>query len=280
MILVTGANGQVGTALRSVLSGASFWTRRELDLRFPASIRPLILAAEPSVVINCAAYTAVDRAEAEPELAFTVNGEAVGELAEACRIAGARFVTLSTDYVFDGESPHPYVESSPTNPVSAYGRSKLDGEERARAAHADTLVIRTSWVLSGTHPNFVATMLRLSRERSLRVVDDQRGHPTLASDLAVGVAAAATSAATGVLHLTNADVVTWYDLAREALAIAGRDTGMIEPCSTAEYPTPAQRPANSVLESERLPELGIGALPSFRIGLPGLIADLDANGLA
>lgn len=280
MILVTGANGQVGTALRSVLGGATFWTREDLDLRFPTSIRPLILAAEPSVVINCAAYTAVDRAEAEPELAFTVNGDAVGELAEACRMAGARFVTISTDYVFDGESPDPYVESSPTNPVSVYGRSKLDGEGQALAAHDDTLVVRTSWVLSGTHPNFVATMLRLSRERSLRVVDDQRGHPTLASDLAVGLATAASSPATGVLHLTNADVVTWYDLAQEALAIAGRDMDAIEPCSTADYPTPARRPTNSVLESERLSELGIGPLPSFRIGLPGLIADLDANGLA
>lgn len=280
MILVIGANGQVGTALRSVMSGATFWTRKELDLSVPSSIRPIILAAEPSLVVNCAAYTAVDRAEEESGLAFTVNGVAVGELAEACRMSGARFVTISTDYVFDGESPDPYVESSQTNPVSVYGRSKLDGEERALAAHDDTVVIRTSWVLSGTHPNFVATMLRLSRERGLRVVDDQRGHPTLAPDLAVGIVEVASSAATGVLHLTNTDVVTWYGLAREALAVAGRDTGTIEPCSTAEYPTPAVRPANSILESERLADLGISALPSFRTGLPDLIAGLEANGLA
>jgi dTDP-4-dehydrorhamnose reductase len=231
------------------------------------------------VIINCAAYTTVDAAETNRDLAFAVNAVAVGEMADAARHIGARFVTISTDYVFDGSSPDPYVESSETNPVNVYGASKLAGERSAFEVNAESLIIRTSWVLSGTHPNFVATMIRMARERSFAVVDDQMGHPTLVPDLADAIIAAVESEVTGVLHLTNSGVTTWYQLAREAVVLAGIDPDVISPCTTADYPTPARRPINSVLHSERLVAEGLDPMPPYAEGLGALVGDLEANGI-
>lgn len=272
--LITGAAGQLGTAFRSLLPDAVAVTREGLDLSRPAALAEALDRLSPSVLVNCAAYTAVDRAEQEEELATTVNGDAVGVMARWCADHGASFVTFSTDYVFSGESDTPWVESDETDPVNAYGRSKLVGERAALTAGA--LVVRTSWVVSGTHSNFLATMLRLGQERSLRVVDDQHGCPTMAADLASGTVRALEVGASGLLHLSNREATTWYEFARTALEMAGIET-QIEPCATADFPTPAHRPRYSVLGSERIDSLGIDPLPSWRSSLPGTIEQLFAN---
>jgi dTDP-4-dehydrorhamnose reductase len=276
MIVVTGAAGQLGTALRMRLGDdARYLTVDDLDVT-AADVPERLLAYRPTLVINCAAYNAVDRAEEEPGVALAVNGTAVGVLAAASAAAGAGFVTFSSDYVFDGTSPEPYVESSPTSPANRYGIAKLAGEQAALAAHPDALVIRTSWVMSGTHPSFARTMLHLAERGGGAVVDDQRGHPTLVADLAAGTLAAIDAGATGLLHLTNQGVTTWFGLAREIVELAGGDPEVIQPCSTDEFPRPARRPANSVLDSERLAELGLEPLPHYREALAAAVAELTS----
>ncbi len=278
MIAVTGAGGQLGTAFRALLGDeACYLTRAELDLSNLDQIPEVITSLRPSLLVNCAAYTAVDRAEEEPEQARVVNALAVEALAGAADRVGARLVTFSTDYVFDGRAEEPYVESAPTNPLSVYGATKREGEELALALNPAVLVVRTSWVLSGTHPNFAATMLRLIRQGEARVVDDQRGHPTLADDLAVAVMAAVASDAAGILHLTNQGVVSWFELARWIARIAGLDEERVSPCATADYPRPATRPANSVLASERLDDLGLRPMPHFEAGLEAAVGRLAAG---
>lgn len=278
MIVVTGADGQLGTAFRQRLgTDATYLARADLDLADTSALRPTLASLQPAVIINCAAYTAVDAAETNRDTALAINAVAVGEMAATAAKLGARFVTVSTDYVFDGLSRDPYVESSETNPVNVYGESKLAGERAAFEANPESLIVRTSWVLSGTHPNFVSTMIRLAGEGSLSVVDDQRGHPTIASDLANAILAAVKSEISGVLHLTNAGVTTWYHLAREATALAGLDPNVFSPCTTADYPTPASRPLNSVLNSERLAIEGLDPMPPYARGLPSLVRDLAAN---
>jgi dTDP-4-dehydrorhamnose reductase len=274
-VLVTGGTGQLGTAFRALLGDAVFPSRAELDLARPGSLASTLDAVGPRAIINCAAYTAVDRAESEEELATTVNGESVGVMAAWAADRAVPFVTYSTDYVFDGRGDRPYVESDPTDPVNAYGRSKLAGETAA-LEHPTSLVIRTSWVISGTHPNFVATMVRLVQERDLRVVDDQRGCPTIVDDLARATIAALGHGAAGLLHITNAGETTWFELARAAVAEAGFDPGLISACGTEDYPTPARRPAYSVLGSERREELGIPPMPHWRMSLPAVVAALTA----
>lgn len=272
MIAVVGANGQLGTALRQVLDDeAVFLSRADVDLTDLVAVRDTLWSLRPTKIINTAAYTAVDLAEDERDLAMRINCEAVGAMAEVAASCNARFVTISTDYVFDGSLDRAYVESDPTNPINHYGRSKDAGERAAIASNPESLVIRTSWVISGTHPNFVATMLKLAPERELSVVNDQFGHPTLASDLAVGIVVALDAGATGILHLTNQGVTTWFGLAREVFELGGIDPDLIRPCTSDVYPTSAARPKNSVLESERLGDLGLTRLPHYRDGLPALV---------
>lgn len=276
-ILLLGGSGQVGTALVKRLDQVTAPSRREFDLAeaTPEAVRQLIESARPDAIINCAAYTAVDRAEDEADVANLLNGSAVGVLAEIAGDSGLPFVTYSTDYVFDGRSNRPYFESSPTHPINAYGRSKLIGERLALEANAKTLIIRTSWVISGTHPNFVATMLRLIGEgRSVRVVNDQHGSPTIAGDLAVATLEALDLAANGVLHLTNQGATTWFDLANAAVTEAALDPELLSSCITAEYPTRAPRPAYSVLGSERAAEIGVSPLPPWQDSLPALVGQL------
>lgn len=274
LTLLLGGSGQVGTALRAVLDQVVAPGRAELDLAIAGfeDIHRLVDETRPDVIVNCAAYTAVDRAEAEADLADEINGHKVGTLAEVAAGAGIPLVTYSTDYVFDGHADSPYLESSATNPINAYGRSKLLGEELALLANPRTLVIRTSWVVSRTHPNFVSTMLRLAREgREIRVVDDQRGSPTLADHLATATREALDRAATGLLHITNQGDTTWFDLALAAITDAGLDPALVSPCPTSEYPTEAARPAYSVLGSERSDELGMTALPPWREALSSIL---------
>lgn len=269
--LVTGASGQVGTAFREVLPDATFLTRLELDLGDTTSIPGVLESYRPSAVINCAAYTDVDRAENEEEHATIINGEAVGILVQACADLAIPFVTFSTDYVFDGRATVPYLESDSVNPVGAYGRSKLLGEQLALERHSDTLVVRTSWVISGTHDNFVSTMLRLARRgRRFKVVDDQYGRPTIAGDVAAATLAALTDGLRGIVHLANMGETTWRGLATAAVQLAGLDPSLVEPCMTEEYPTAAVRPLYSVLGTERT---DAPVLPHWRDSLSPLVAE-------
>ena len=278
MIAVLGAGGQLGTAfLRLLGDQASAVTRDQLDLGDLAQIESWVGSTGPELVINCAAYTAVDAAEDDTATAKLVNATAVGRLAEATARHGAGLVTFSTDYVFDGRKEGGYVESDPTHPQNVYGSTKLEGERLALRHHAHALVIRTSWVLSGTHRNFASTMLDLIAKGQVRVVDDQKGHPTLVDDLAAGTMQAVGRGASGLLHMANQGVTTWYGLAREIAEIARLDPDRVTPISTEEFPRPAVRPRNSVLNSERLEPLGIPPLAHYRPSLERVVGHLMEN---
>lgn len=277
--LLLGGSGQVGTALTRHLKSVIAPSRQEFDLAQASqeAVRTLIESTRPDVIINCAAYTKVDQAEDETDLATMINGSAVGILAEVAADFGLPLVSYSTDYVFDGRGNQPYVESSPPDPINAYGRSKLIGEHLALAVNPATLMIRTSWVISGTHPNFVATMLRLiGAGRSLRVVNDQHGSPTIAEDLAVATMEALNERASGLLHLTNQGSATWFQLASAAVVDAALDPDLLSPCTSAEYPTRAPRPAYSVLGSERVGEIGVSPLPPWEDSLTAVVEQLMA----
>lgn len=277
MILVTGASGQLGSAFeRRLGQAARFVGRNELDLA-ASNVRATIRSLNPSLVINCAAYTAVDRAEDDQSLADLVNGSAVGEMAAGCDDVGASFVTYSTDYVFDGTKSAPYVESDPTSPINAYGRSKQIGEALAISANSRSLVVRTSWVLSGTHKNFASVMFDLLAQGPVMVVADQYGSPTLVDDLVEGTLQAVEGDVTGVLHMTNAGVTSWYELARTIAELSGKDPDLVSPCSTDEYPTRAARPLNSVLDSERVDGLGVLPLPDFHDSLAVAVREIAAT---
>jgi len=256
--LVVGAGGQLGCELqRTVPAGvnASFRTRAELDIAEPEAIAAGIADSRPQLVVNAAAYTAVDRAESEPEAARRGNADGPAALARACAGSGIGLVHVSTDFVFDGASSRPYKPDAATAPLGEYGRSKLAGELAVRAAHPSALLLRTGWVYSSFGGNFVKTMLRLMGEREeLSVVVDQVGTPTWAQGLARAVwAATARPALQGTYHWSDAGVCSWYDFAvaiceeARALGLLSRPV-KIRPISTAEYPTPAQRPAYSVLD--------------------------------
>lgn len=256
--IVTGAGGQLGRALVSGApegARAVGLARSELDITDPASIDACLDRENPGLLINAAAYTAVDRAEEDSESAFLVNAEAPGLLACACAARGIRFFHVSTDFVFDGAKSRPYLPTDATAPLGVYGASKLAGEEAVNTAAADALVIRTGWVYSAGKANFLDTMLRLHAERDeLRVIADQVGTPTAASSLAEALwAAAARPAVRGTYHFSDAGVCSWYDFAvaigEEALA-AGvlPKRARVLPIPTTDYPTPAERPAYSVLD--------------------------------
>jgi dTDP-4-dehydrorhamnose reductase len=278
MIVVTGVTGQLGHAFRRRLGDddAVYLDRSMCDLADPASIAGVIEPLGPSTVINCAAYTAVDAAESEPDVADAVNARSVGELAAICSRIGARFVTFSTDYVFDGTKEGPYVESDRTMPINVYGATKRRGEQLALEALPSSLIIRTSWVMSGTHRSFASVMLERIAAGTVSVVADQHGHPTFADDLVAGTLAAMDTGAGGILHVTNEGVASWFDIAVEIARIAGLDESRVAPCGTEDYRTPARRPRNSVLDSERRGPLGLSPLRDFREPLAEAIAQLSA----
>jgi dTDP-4-dehydrorhamnose reductase len=219
---------------------------------------------KPKLVINCAAYTAVDAAETDVEAARTVNAMAVGALAEVGARHDVGLVTFSTDYVFDGEKESGYVESDEPNPINVYGRTKLEGEQLALVAHPEVLVVRTSWLLSSTHRNFLTVMLDKLAQGEVSVVTDQQGRPTLVEDLVRATLGAVDSGATGILHLANQGETTWFTLAREIARLAGFDPGLVKPTTSAQLNRPALRPANSVLDSERLQGLGLAPMPPWQ----------------
>lgn len=275
MILVLGGNGQLGTAFKNLLPDALYPPRDQLDLTQVRDLYEVCLDLAPEAIINCAAYTAVDAAEDNEDLASLVNGAAVGELARCASVLGIPFMTYSTDYVFPGTAARPYSESDPVDPINAYGRSKRRGELLA-LRFPSSLVVRTSWLISPTRRNFVTTMLRVLAEREAIVVDDQHGCPTVAQDLADASLRALNLGATGVLHLTNTGPTTWYSLARATAQLAGIDPARVKPCTTAEYPRPAPRPAYSVLTSERLEEIGLEPLPHWQDSLRTVIASIKS----
>jgi dTDP-4-dehydrorhamnose reductase len=264
-ILLTGGRGQVGYELERCLQGLGEVVapgRAQLDLSDLAQVREVVRALRPGLIVNPAAYTAVDRAESEPALAHLVNAEAPGVLAEEARRLGAAMVHFSTDYVFDGSKNGPYVESDATAPLNVYGRSKLLGEQAVAAAGIPHLILRTSWVYGMRGHNFLLTMLRLARERGeLRVVADQHGAPTWSRTVAQTTADILAQARCGgadwwesnggLYHLGCRGQTTWHGFARAIMEATSNPVPVI-PISTNEFPTAAQRPLNSLLDSSRL----------------------------
>jgi len=272
MIVIIGKGGQLGSSFASLLGpGARSLGMDELDLRDFDAIAPTLDRSRPTAVINCAGHTAVDLAEQQAELAYLLNASAVGQMARWAASRSVAFVNFSSDYVFDGTKRTPYVESDEPNPINAYGNSKLAGEMEGFSECPDMLLIRSSWMVSGTSPNFVATVLRLAREGTIRVVDDQVGVPNIADDLAVATLEALDAGVTGVLHLSSAGETTWFDLARRSLELADMDPELVQPISTEEYGAGAMRPAYGVLASER--DTGI-QIPSWERSLPAVVKEL------
>jgi dTDP-4-dehydrorhamnose reductase len=271
-ILVTGVNGQVGFELARSLQGLGRVVavdRSVVDLSNPDQIRAVVRETRPDLIVNPAAYTAVDKAEAEFDLAMRINGVAPGILAEEAKKLGAALIHYSTDYVFNGEKQGAYVEDDPTDPQNAYGRTKLAGEQAIAATGVDHLVFRTSWVYGGRGKNFLLTMLRLGAERpELKVVADQFGAPTWSNTIATLTAhvvaqafsaddrAAWWSAHSGVYNLTAADSTSWHGFATSIFELAGLDTRPnVLPIPASDYPTPATRPSNSRMSNEKLAQV-------------------------
>lgn len=255
-VLVTGAAGQLGTDVVATCAAAGddvvATSRQQLDVSDRDAVLAAVTSVRPDVVVNCAAWTAVDACESDPELAVAMNGTAVRWLAESCDRSGAHLVQLGTDYVFDGELDRAYHEWDTPNPQSVYGITKLIGEREALALGPRATVVRTSWVCGPNGSNMVKTIMRLAAERpELAFVDDQFGHPTFTQDLAPLVRRIALDRLSGVVHATNQGACTWYELARAVVAAMGRDPEMVRPIATSELdpPRPAPRPANSVLDN-------------------------------
>ncbi|MFC3962525.1 dTDP-4-dehydrorhamnose reductase [Nocardia jiangsuensis] len=276
-LIVTGANGQVGRELLRLAPHARGYSRHELDIRDPDAVSA---ALEPgAVVLNCAAYTAVDAAETDAAAAFAGNGTGPEVLAAACARAGARLVHLSTDYVFSGTRSAsgdtvPYDTTDTPDPVTVYGRSKLAGEQAVLASTARAHVVRTAWVYSARGADFVSTMLRLERERdTVDVVADQVGSPTFAADLAAGLLELVERPeAPRLLHATNAGQASWFDLARAVFAAAGADPARVRPVDTAAFPRPARRPAYSVLANRSWAEARLTPLREWQVALRAALA--------
>lgn len=285
-ILLTGITGQLGQELLKTLSAVGEVRgvdRNTLDLAQPETIRNAIASVQPDVIINASAYTAVDKSESEPELAMAVNGTGVGVIAQEAHQVNARLIHVSTDYVFDGTQSHPYRETDTTNPLGVYGKSKLAGEEAIRQVGGDAIILRTAWVYGvGGSGNFVKTMLRLGSDREeLRVVTDQVGSPTWTGDLAAAIASLVQlNIPSGTYHYTNSGVASWYDFAI-AIFEEAQELGFslkvqrVTPISTAEYPTPARRPAYSVLSCAKIAAVLGTYPPHWRQGLRQMLRDFS-----
>lgn len=283
--VVLGGHGMLGQDLQEVLShsGEPFAAlgSTDCDIRDLASVRSAVADAE--VVVNCAAWTAVDKAEAHEAEAFAINATGARNVALACAESSARYVHISTDYVFDGQAREPYAEDHPQNPQSAYGRTKAAGEWAVRQANPDALVVRTAWLYGEHGPNFVTTMLRLAAERqTLNVVADQIGQPTWARDVAdLILRRVRADAAGGYFHATSSAQTSWHGFAREIFRLSGLDPERVQPISTAEYPTPAARPANSVLAHRTITSSGMTPIGHWserlRVALPTVGAQVEVR---
>lgn len=273
-VLVTGAGGQLGIDVQAACTAAgdqvTALDREHLDITDEVQVRAAVAASQPDVVVNCAAWTAVDACEGDPERALLTNGSAVRWMASACADARAHLVQISTDYVFDGTLARPYVETDETNPQSEYGRSKLVGEQAALALGPAATVVRTSWVCGRNGANMVKTVMRLVREGApLRFVADQVGSPTFTHDLAPLLRTLAIDRLSGIVHATNQQSCSWYEFAQAVVAAMGADPAMVQPIATADLqpPRPAARPANSVLDNAVLRASGYALLRDFHVPL-------------
>lgn len=284
-VLVTGSNGQLGSELKECakrMSGVEFLFTdvADLDITNAAQVNSYCELHQPKFIVNCAAYTAVDKAEAEKDLATLINATAVKNLAEAAKNSGAYFIHVSTDYVFDGMGYLPYKEEDEVNPQSEYGRTKLQGEQFA-LAYGKSMVIRTAWLYSIFGNNFVKTMLRLGAEKpTLNVVFDQVGTPTNAADLAACIASViekvgggACPFVGGVYHFSNEGVCSWYDFAREIMEQGSRPCKVF-PIESKDYPTPAQRPHYSVLNKAKVKQTYGIEIPHWKDTLKGVVEKL------
>jgi len=275
-ILVTGADGQLGHALRPVLEPRHTvqWTDlHQLDVCDPASVRAGVRAAAPEVILHLAAWTDVDRCEAEPEQAFRVNALGTRHVAQAAVEAGARLVFLSTDYVFDGRQERSYREEDAPRPLNVYGRSKLDAEATVQALVAGHRIVRTSGLFGAGERNFPAAILRASaRDGRVRVVTDQVCRPTYAGHLAEALGAILTSTANGIVHVASAGATSWFEFARAVLRAAGADPDVVDPISSEALGRPARRPANSVLDTAVYDAASGRPLPHWSEGLADFLA--------
>jgi dTDP-4-dehydrorhamnose reductase len=293
-MLVFGRSGQVGWELRHKLACLGQVTGveyPEIDFSNPDSIRNAVRAAEPAVIINAAAYTAVDKAESEPALAWAINGTAPGVLAEEAKRLGSILVHYSTDYVFDGTKQGSYVETDAPNPLNVYGQTKLAGDEAIQSVGGDFLILRTSWVYGSRGSNFLLTMLRLAKERpELRIVDDQIGAPTSSECIAQATAnllaqllaptGGGLQGRSGIYNLTNAGETTWFGFAKAFLTKQyGAATPNLIPITTGEFPRPARRPANSRLSCQRVEETFGVRMPHWEDAL-SLVLETLAEGVA
>ena len=281
-VLVTGAAGQLGRELCLLLAEEGIdtvaLTRHELDLSGPAdAITATIARHRADWVVNCAAYTQVDKAESEPELAHAVNAVAAGAIARAVHDYGGRMLQVSTDFVFGGDQPTPYREQDAVNPLGVYGATKLAGEQAVQEVLPEALILRTAWVYGEHGHNFVKTILRLAGEREeLKVVDDQIGTPSWTRDIATTLLALMRQDASGIYHFTNEGVASWYDFAlavvEEARAL-GQNLPLqrLLPIPTSDYPTPARRPAYSVLSKEKIRPLLSAPIPHWRASLRAML---------
>lgn len=269
-ILVTGGRGQLGMDCQEVFAGHEVLALDlpNLDITDGRSVDGVLDLWKPDAVVNCAAYTAVDRAESDEATALKVNADGPGLLAERAAARGIRLVQISTDYVFDGERavPQPYVESDATGPTGAYGRTKLEGEKRVAAAGGRWAILRTSWLYGRNGNNFPKTILKhalRNPEKGLKVVDDQTGTPTWSRRLAEQIKVVLEAGAEGLFHATGEGHCTWWAFAKEFLALMGVACE-VRPCRSEEYPTPTKRPANSILENAALKAAGLNAMRDWR----------------
>jgi dTDP-4-dehydrorhamnose reductase len=272
--LVTGAGGMLGQDMVTCLERDGEMvlavTRRDLDITDQAAVTATVLGCRPNIVINCAAWTAVDEAEAHEDEAFEVNGRGAWAVAAACAASGARLIHISTDYVFAGDASSPYTEHDRCGPRTAYGRTKLAGERAvAELLPGSGYIVRTAWLYGAHGPNFVRTMIGLERDGKVaKVVDDQRGQPTWTMDVVGQVVALARSGApAGVYHATSSGETTWFGFAHEIFRLLGADTARVRPVTSDAYPRPAPRPAYSVLGHDAWESAGIKPIPGWRLRL-------------
>lgn len=287
-LAVTGKNGQVVSALQALANDELEIVslgRPELDLAQPETVLNALRDAKPDVVVSAAAYTAVDKAESEPEIAFAINRDGAKAVAQAAKELCVPVIHLSTDYVFDGTKATAYVESDPTGPSSVYGHSKLEGENAVTESNPDHAILRTAWVYSEYGNNFVKTMLRLGEARDeINVVADQFGCPSSANDIATAIVEIAKKLSTdpsarlrGVFHLSGTGETNWADFAKQIFAFSSENGGksvVVNNITTAQYPTPARRPANSRLDCSKLEEIYGIRLPNWQISTRAVVTAL------
>jgi dTDP-4-dehydrorhamnose reductase len=284
-VLITGAGGQLGQDLVGAFGAARLdqivaADHARLDVGDRDAVMQAIGSLRPELIVHAAAWTAVDACEGQPDRAYQVNALGTRHVAEAARLVGAHVVYVSTDYVFDGRSEHPYREWDDPNPLSVYGRSKLGGERELLSLVPGATIVRTSWVCSTHGSNMVKTILRLAAERTeLAFVDDQRGCPTFTDDLAASILQLATARRPGLFHVTNQGPTTWYQFARDVVEAAGRDPSMVRPIATSDLhpPRPAPRPANSILDNSALRLAGLELLPDYHEPLQRAVKQLLAG---